>query len=162
MADREISTETVAAAERLAAVEFTPAERAQMLGKLDEQVGRARARRAFEPANGLGPAVVFDPRLPGVALAPNDGGFQPSKQKPPPLPARDEDIAFAPVTALGGWLRRGEITSTRLTGIYLERLERIGARLGDGQGTIDHGERIGHALRRGNQPDHRRKRYLRD
>ena len=69
MADREISTETVAAAERLAAVDYTPAERSQMLGKLDEHVGRARARRAFEPANGLGPAVVFDPRLPGVALA---------------------------------------------------------------------------------------------
>ena len=129
MADREISAETVAAAERLAAVEFTPAERAQMLGKLDQQVGRARARRAFEPANGLGPAVVFDPRLPGVALAPNDGGFQPSKPAPTPLPARDEDIAFAPVTALGAWLRRGDITSTRLTGIYLERLERIGATL---------------------------------
>ncbi len=75
----DITAETVAAAERLAAVEYTPAERAQMLGKLDEHVGRARARRAFEPANGLGPAVVFDPRLPGVALAPNDGGFQPSE-----------------------------------------------------------------------------------
>ena len=61
MADREISTETVAAAERLAAVDYTLAERSQMLGKLDEHVGRARARRAFKPANGLGPAVVFDP-----------------------------------------------------------------------------------------------------
>lgn len=129
MADREISTETVAAAERLAAVEFTPAERAQMLGKLDEHVGRARARRAFEPANGLGPAVVFDPRLPGVALAPNDGGFHPSEPAPTPLPARDVDIAFAPVSQLGAWLRRGDITSTRLTGIYLERLKRIGATL---------------------------------
>ena len=129
MADREISAETVAAAERLAAVEYTPAERTQMLGKLDEHVGRARARRAFEPANGLGPAVVFDPRLPGVALAPNDGGFQPSEPAPTPLPALDVDIAFAPVTALGAWLRRGDITSTRLTEIYLERLERIGAAL---------------------------------
>ncbi len=129
MGDREITAETVAAAERLAAVEYTPAERAQMLGRLDEQVGRCRARRAFEPANGLGPAVVFDPRLPGVALASNDGGFHPSAQEPPPLPARDEDIAFAPITRLGAWLRRGEITSTRLTELYLERLERIGATL---------------------------------
>ena len=83
MADHEITAETVAAAERLAAVEYTPAERAQMLARLDEHVGRARARRAFEPANGLGPAVVFDPRLPGVALTSNDGGFHPTDQEPP-------------------------------------------------------------------------------
>ena len=125
----DITVETVAAAERLAAVAYTPAERAQMIGRLDEHASRARARRAFTPGNGFGPAAVFDPRLPGVDVASNDGGFHPSEQEPPPLPDADVDIAFAPVTALGAWLKRGDITSTRLTGIYLERLERIGATL---------------------------------
>ena len=100
----DITVETVAAAERLAAVAYTPAERAQMIGRLDEHASRARARRAFTPANGFGPAAVFDPRLPGVDVASNDGGFHPSEQEPPPLPDADVDIAFAPVTALGAWL----------------------------------------------------------
>ena len=41
------------------------------------------------------------------------------------IPADDEAIAFAPVTELGGWLRTRQITSERLTGIYLERLRRF-------------------------------------
>ncbi len=46
-----------------------------------------------------------------------------------PLPARDEDIAYAPVTALSGWLRTRKISSARLTEIYLERLQRFNAKL---------------------------------
>ena len=48
---------------------------------------------------------------------------------PRPLPANDEDIAFAPVTQLSRWIEQRKLTSERLTDIYLERLERFNPKL---------------------------------
>ena len=109
MSASAITVETIAAAERLAAVAFTAAERTQILAKIDEQIGRVRPRRAAPLPNGLGPATLFDPRLPGAAAPANDGGFKPSEPTALPLPDSDDDIAFATVTTLAGWLRRGAI-----------------------------------------------------
>ena len=39
-----------------------------------------------------------------------------------PLPHDDPAIAYAPVTHLSHWLRTGQLTSVRLTEIYLERI----------------------------------------
>jgi len=38
------------------------------------------------------------------------------------MPSRDDDLAFASLTVLGARLRAGELTSTTLTGFFLERL----------------------------------------
>ncbi len=45
------------------------------------------------------------------------------------LPSDDEDIAFAPVTDLSRWIERGELSSERLTKIYLKRLKKYGPKL---------------------------------
>ena len=45
------------------------------------------------------------------------------------MPASDEDIAFAPVTRLRGWIAGGELSSRRLTDIYLDRIAAHGDRL---------------------------------
>jgi Asp-tRNA(Asn)/Glu-tRNA(Gln) amidotransferase A subunit family amidase len=44
---------------------------------------------------------------------------------PGPLPAKDEDIAFAPVTKLARWIEKRQITSERLARIYLDRISRF-------------------------------------
>jgi Asp-tRNA(Asn)/Glu-tRNA(Gln) amidotransferase A subunit family amidase len=41
------------------------------------------------------------------------------------LPANDEDIAFASVTQLSRWIEQRNLTSERLTNLYLERLEKF-------------------------------------
>jgi Asp-tRNA(Asn)/Glu-tRNA(Gln) amidotransferase A subunit family amidase len=46
-----------------------------------------------------------------------------------PLPAKDEDIAFAPVTELSRWIEMRRLSSERLTRIYLDRLERFNPQL---------------------------------
>jgi Asp-tRNA(Asn)/Glu-tRNA(Gln) amidotransferase A subunit family amidase len=46
-----------------------------------------------------------------------------------PLPARDDDIAFAPVNRLSQWIEHRQLSSERLTRIYLERLQRFDSRL---------------------------------
>ena len=132
-ADADISLTDIAAAERLAGVDYTPAERAQLTEGLALQVSRARARRGTTLPQDLQPASVFDPRLPGFVM-PNTlklGGVHsilPSAT-PVPFPADDATIAYATVVELSGWIRTGALTAERLTRIYLERIERYGPRL---------------------------------
>jgi Asp-tRNA(Asn)/Glu-tRNA(Gln) amidotransferase A subunit family amidase len=46
-----------------------------------------------------------------------------------PLPKKDEDIAFASVAQLSRWIQSKQISSERLTQIYLDRLERFDKKL---------------------------------
>ena len=55
--------------------------------------------------------------------------FVRSKSDPGSLPAKDEDIAYAPLTKLSRWIETRQITSERLTRIYLDRLERFNPKL---------------------------------
>jgi Asp-tRNA(Asn)/Glu-tRNA(Gln) amidotransferase A subunit family amidase len=41
------------------------------------------------------------------------------------LPQADEDIAFAPVRHLSAWIAGGQLSSARLTRIYLDRIHRL-------------------------------------
>jgi len=52
-----------------------------------------------------------------------------SKLQPRPLPASDEDLAFAPVTELSRWIQMRKLSSERLTHLYLDRLERFNPKL---------------------------------
>lgn len=128
MADRLLSSETIAAAEAVVGVRYSEAERTQMLDNLGAQIDLATKRRAVTMPHDLAPATRFDPRLPGWTMPP-PVPFRPAATDPGPLPERDEDIAFAPVTRLAGWIAARATTSERLTTIYLDRIERYGPRL---------------------------------
>ena len=51
--------------------------------------------------------------------------FVRSKADGAPLPSSDDDIAFAPVTQQSRWIESRQLTSERLTNIYLSRIERL-------------------------------------
>jgi Asp-tRNA(Asn)/Glu-tRNA(Gln) amidotransferase A subunit family amidase len=121
--------EDIAGAERVLGLTFTPGERAQMLGGFDGQTGGARQIRDWRPPNGAPMASRFDPRLPGFRMPGGPSSVRLSDTDPGPLPASDEDIAFAPATRLSAWIRRGALTSRRLTEIYLARIETLNGRL---------------------------------
>jgi Asp-tRNA(Asn)/Glu-tRNA(Gln) amidotransferase A subunit family amidase len=123
----EITEADIAGAERLLGVAYTARERAQMVGNLGGQIDSAVARRAVELPNDLPMASRFDPRLSGFAMPGRAGVSIPEGTAP--LPDADEDIAFAPVTDLGRWIRAGALSSRRLTEIYLARIDAIGPRL---------------------------------
>ena len=124
-----ITEATFAEAEKLAGVRFTAKERTQMLQGIKGEVSGYHQRRSQELPNGLGPAAVVDPRFPGVRLVEVSNKLVRSNGSPGPLPSNDEDIAFAPVTTSSRWIQRRELTSQRLTEIYLERLRAIGPTL---------------------------------
>jgi len=122
MTDSMIDSATLAAAERLFGIQYTDTERAQMLDNLAHQIELAVRRRAVKLPNSLPPATVFDPRLPGFTMPAQSRMNIP--RIAPSLPANDEDIAFAPVSHQSAWIAGGQLTSVRLTRIYLDRVRR--------------------------------------
>ena len=116
-----ITTDHIAAAERVAGVTYTDAERLLMVDSLDGQVETEIGRRALALPNDLPRACRFDPRLPGW-LPPDPGSFREPAPKGKALPHSDVDIAFASVAELSEWVRNGNLTSRRLTEIYLHRI----------------------------------------
>ncbi|MGA7462007.1 MAG: amidase [Candidatus Korobacteraceae bacterium] len=77
----------------------------------------------------LAPATLWDPLIPGAKPGPAQNRFVLEKADPGPLPSNDEDIAFASVVQLSGWIQQRKITSERLTNIYLKRLREYDPKL---------------------------------
>lgn len=123
-AGAKLSAKTLRAAEEIAGLSFTDAERRQMLASLEETLESLGRLRALKHPNDQQPALTFDPRLPGRAY-PTDqddavvlgGAFDEQ-------PGTAEDIAFASAAQQARWMAKGLITSRQLTDIYLDRIER--------------------------------------
>jgi Asp-tRNA(Asn)/Glu-tRNA(Gln) amidotransferase A subunit family amidase len=122
-----------AGASTLMQVELTAQERSQAARSWSSNMGALFERRigprkvALEPD--LSPGSLW---LPFGAARPGSAASSRvirSTTEPGPLPASDADIAFAPVWKLSRWIERRELTSERLTHIYLSRLARYGAPL---------------------------------
>jgi hypothetical protein len=125
----KITPEELSAAERVLGVEFTSDERKLILESLPLVHALYQRRRAAELSPGLAPALRFDPRLPDVEVEHEQRPLVRSEGEPGAPPDRDEDLAFASISQLSGWLERGELSSTRLTGVALDRLRRLGGEL---------------------------------
>ncbi len=125
-----VTAGTFAAAETLAQVTMTPEHRQQaarswrgsMAPYLERRTGPRKV--ALAPTDTM--ALLWNPLLPGAggASGPARARFVRSSGTEP-LPANDDDIAFAPVTQLSRWIQTRKLTSTRLTRIYLSRVERL-------------------------------------
>ena len=129
----EVSPNTFAEAEKLMQVELTSAERAQAAGNWRSAMAPLYERRtgphklALEPT--LVPYSLWNPVLPGEKAGPQRDQFLWSKADPGPLPSAEEDIAFASVARLARWMEKRQLTSERLTRIYLARLKRFDPKL---------------------------------
>jgi Asp-tRNA(Asn)/Glu-tRNA(Gln) amidotransferase A subunit family amidase len=131
-----VSPATFAEAEKLMQVTNTPAQRAMMAGSwrvsLSSTMERRTGPRKVALAPELAPATIWKPldaaggaNVGAIASSKQNGRFVRSRSNPGPLPARDEDIAHAPVTRLARWVETRAITSERLTRIYIERIKRL-------------------------------------
>jgi Asp-tRNA(Asn)/Glu-tRNA(Gln) amidotransferase A subunit family amidase len=129
----EVSATTFAEAEKLVQFEMTAAESDVAAGSWRKTMAALYERRtgprkvALDAT--LAPASRWNPILPGQKAGPERERFVRSSVDPGPLPARDEDIAFATVTQLSRWIEARKLTSERLTNIYLKRLEEFDPKL---------------------------------
>src|SRR5919205_3114035 len=129
-----VTPETFAEAEKLMQVTMTPAERQQAADSWRTSLAPYLERRtgprkvAIEATDA--PASLWNPTLPGLVPPPSSTDrFVRSKDDGAPLPSSDDDIAFAPVTRLSRWIESRQLTSERLTNIYLGRVERFDSKL---------------------------------
>jgi Asp-tRNA(Asn)/Glu-tRNA(Gln) amidotransferase A subunit family amidase len=128
LADRSLSIETIAAAEDVMGVRYSESERMVMLDNLAAQIDLAARRRETPLPYDLAPATRFDPRLPGW-VASSTPPIRPPTAEPGPLPDKSEDIAFASVARLAGWIAAKAISCEHLASLYLDRIERLAPRL---------------------------------
>ena len=128
-----VTPDTFAEAEKLMQVTMTPGERQQAADtwrtSLAQYLERRTGPRKVRITDTDVPATLWNPMLPGLKVEPTREQFIRSKSISAPLPAADDDIAFAPVTQLSHWIESRKLTSERLTNIYLSRIERFDPKL---------------------------------
>lgn len=126
----EITAATVQAAEEIAGVQYSDAEREQIVASLRRQAAQIAELHAVPLPNAVSPAIAFSP-LPRPSALPKGESRPPvlTRRAPATLPPTDADLAFASLTTQADLLRRRVVTSERLTRLYLDRLERHNPRL---------------------------------
>jgi Asp-tRNA(Asn)/Glu-tRNA(Gln) amidotransferase A subunit family amidase len=129
----EVSTTTFAEAQKVVQVELTTKDREMMTatwrGNMAGLYERRTGPRSVAIEANVAPYSKWDPILPGQKRDEQRERFVRSHTDPGPLPTRDEDIAFASITRLSRWIETKELTSERLTTIYLDRLQRFNPKL---------------------------------
>ncbi len=129
----EVSASTFTAAEKLVRLELSSAELRQAAASWQVAMAPLYERRTgpkkLPLEENIGPASRWDPRLPGERQVELHRNFVRFESKATRLPQRDEDIAFASVAQLSRWIEQRQLSSERLTHIYLDRLQRFDSRL---------------------------------
>jgi len=133
-----VSSTTFVEAEKLMQVTMTDAERQQAADSwrqlLAPYLERRTGPRKVAIADTDAPAMLWNPGQVTVdsgqvtgnrGLGTGADRFVRSKPDGKPPPSSDDAIAFAPVTQLSRWIESKQLTSERLTNIYLSRIERL-------------------------------------
>jgi Asp-tRNA(Asn)/Glu-tRNA(Gln) amidotransferase A subunit family amidase len=128
----EVNPATFAEAEKLVQVPLTEKDRAQAAGNWRQAMAplyerRTGPRKVAIPDTAV-PYSRWDCTLPGMKPGPAKDEFVRTKFEAP-LPTTDEAVAFAPVHHLSRWIETRKLTSTRLTNIYLTRIERLNPKI---------------------------------
>ncbi|MGA2726971.1 MAG: amidase family protein [Terracidiphilus sp.] len=130
----EVTAATFREAQKLVEVEMTAADleeaaknwRMQMAPLYERRVGP----RKVELEATIAPATQWNPSLPGLARGmPSADRFERSPDAHVPLPSDEAAIAYASLAQLSRWIERRELTSERLTQIYIRRIERFDPKL---------------------------------
>jgi Asp-tRNA(Asn)/Glu-tRNA(Gln) amidotransferase A subunit family amidase len=128
-----VSTATFAEAEKLVRFELSPAERETAAGNWRNSMAALYERRTgprkFFPPSDIAPATRWEPASIPQPGSPVRDHFVRTKNAEHALPSNNQDIAFAPVWQLSRWIETRQLTSERLTQLYLDRLQRFDPKL---------------------------------
>jgi Asp-tRNA(Asn)/Glu-tRNA(Gln) amidotransferase A subunit family amidase len=124
----EVSVTTFAEAEKLVQAPLSEKDRAQAAGNWRQAMAGLYERRtgpkkvAIEAT--VAPYSTWNSVLPGQSHGPERDVFVRRAGEVPALPSSDAAIAFAPVSVQSRWIETRQLTSERLTKIYLDRIAR--------------------------------------
>jgi Asp-tRNA(Asn)/Glu-tRNA(Gln) amidotransferase A subunit family amidase len=129
----EVTPATFAEAEKLVQFPLTEKDRAQAAGNWRSAMAplyeRRTGPRKVEIPSTIAPYSTVNSILPGQSSGPTTNQFIRTASTQEKLPSSDEQIAFAPVHQLSHWIETHQLTSTRLTNIYLERIARLNPKI---------------------------------
>lgn len=119
----EINPPSIDAAANLIGLSFTPQEKDSMIGTLTTHRGNYELLRKTKLANAVGPALVFNPLPQGFYPSQEQQAYDWGLPTKVTLPTSDVDLAFMPVSHLSVLIKSRQLTSERLTQIYLQRIK---------------------------------------
>ena len=125
----KVTKEMVAEAEKIAGLEFTDAQREEIVKGLDTNLANLEQLRATPLPNSVSPALLFDPVPAGVQLPTQRRPMRLSVAPKVTRPANLDDVAFWSVRQLGELVRTKQVSSVELTEMYLARLRKHGPTL---------------------------------
>ncbi len=134
-AGRPITEEAVRQAEIVLGLELTPEERRQLLERQQFFLDLEGYRGAYADIRSAAPPQSV---MPALAFRPGPVSWTPPEDDPGPVwthvggvqrPADLEDVAFWTIPELAELIRTRQVTSTELTRMYLDRIERYDPQL---------------------------------
>src|SRR5882757_259186 len=129
----EVSAATFAEAEKLVQVEMTNGDRTEAASNWRNSMAALYERRTgprkVTLTETIAPYSTWNPVLPGYRAGPDRDRFNRSTTEPGPLPRSDDEIAYASVAQLSRWIEARQLSSERLTNIYLSRIARFDPKL---------------------------------
>ena len=128
----QVSANTFVEAEKLVQIELTKPQLDQAAtswrGNLSNVYERRTGPRKVELPRFSAPYSSWNPALPGLQVGQKEDRFVRTIAVPA-LPKSDDAIAFAPLKHLCRWVETKQITSQRLTQIYLDRIQKFDPKL---------------------------------
>jgi Asp-tRNA(Asn)/Glu-tRNA(Gln) amidotransferase A subunit family amidase len=128
-AQPKITLEMLKAAEQMAGLDFTDAERDLLLDGVNQHLSRYEKMRTIALPNSVPSCLRFSPIVPGMTFDMARRPLRMSKASSARRPANLEDAAFLPVTDLAQLIKTRQLRSVELTELYLDRLKRYDDKL---------------------------------
>jgi Asp-tRNA(Asn)/Glu-tRNA(Gln) amidotransferase A subunit family amidase len=119
----EITPLSIDGAADLIGLSFTPQEKDSMIGTLTTHRANFELMRKTTLDNSVGPALVFNPLPQGFYPSQEQAAFDWGLPAKVALPTSDVDLAFMPVHQLAVLIKSRQVTSERLTQLYLQRIK---------------------------------------
>jgi Asp-tRNA(Asn)/Glu-tRNA(Gln) amidotransferase A subunit family amidase len=124
-----ITREVVLDAQKLVDLHFSNAKIDLMLSGLKSQLEDFEALHKIQLSNSVPPAILFNPLPVGFQFDKGPSRFRTSSVSKVDLPSNEDDLAFYSIGELAWLLKHKQITSEKLTRLYLGRIRKYAPRL---------------------------------
>lgn len=119
----EISPLSIDAAAELIGLSFSAQEKDSMISTLNTHRSNYELLRKTPVANSVAPALIFNPLPQGLVPSQDQKPYDWGLPTTVALPEKDHDIAFLPVSQLSVLIKSKQLSSERLTLLYLNRIK---------------------------------------
>lgn len=119
----DITPATIDSAADLIGLSYSPQEKDSMITTLNNQRSNFETLRKTKLENSVAPSLVFNPLPQGFFPSQDQKTYDWGLPSKVDLPAKESDIAYLPVSQLSVLIKNKQISSERLTKIYLDRIK---------------------------------------